>query len=96
MYFGYVIGGEEPKIDIPQMDVIMKWPMPTNTSKIKIVFRETLYMRKFIVSFLVVVMSIHAITTSGNIFQWEKGQHRALEELNKNINQASVLALPNL
>jgi len=33
---------------------------------------------------------------SGKKFEWGKGQQRAFEELNKNINQAPILALPNL
>jgi len=53
-------------------------------------------MRKFIASFLMVATPFHAIVTSGMSFQCGKGQHRAFKELKEKINQAPILALPNL
>ena len=74
MYLGYVIGGGELKIDPTKLEVIMKWVMPTNVSKVRSFIVETNHIRKFIASFSVVATQLHAITTSGKSSQWGKGQ----------------------
>jgi hypothetical protein len=65
---GYVIGGGELKIDPAEMEAIMKWPIPTNVTNVCIFVGATQYLRKFITSFLVVAVPLHAITTSGKSF----------------------------
>jgi hypothetical protein len=34
VYLGYVIGGEELEIDPAKMEAIIKWPIPTNVTKV--------------------------------------------------------------
>ena len=70
--------------------------MPTNVTKVRSFIGAKQYLRKFIASFSVVATPLHAITTSGKSFQWEKGQHKAFKELKKKINHAPIMALPNL
>jgi hypothetical protein len=36
VYLGYVIGGRELKIDPANMEAIMKWPVPTVVTKVRI------------------------------------------------------------
>ena len=74
MYLGYVIGGGELKIDPSKMEAIMKWPGPTNVSKVRRFIGVARYLRKFIASFLVVVAPLHTIIESGKSFKWGKGQ----------------------
>jgi hypothetical protein len=78
------------------MEAIMKWPVPTNSTEVRSFVGETQYLWKFIASFSAIVAPLHAITSSGKSFQWLKNQQKAFEELKRNINQAPVLALPNL
>ena len=68
VYLGYVIGGGELKIDPSKMEAIMKWPVPTNVSKVKIFIGEAQYLRKFIASFSVIAAPLYSITTSGKSF----------------------------
>jgi len=35
VYLGYVIGGEELKIDPSKMEAIIKWPMHANVSEVR-------------------------------------------------------------
>jgi hypothetical protein len=35
VYLGYVIEGREIKIDPAKMEVIMKWPIPTNVIEVR-------------------------------------------------------------
>ena len=73
VYFGYVIGGGELKIDPSKMEVIMKWSVPIIVSQVRSFIGATQYPRKFIASFSVVATLLHAITTSGKSFQLGKG-----------------------
>jgi hypothetical protein len=68
MYLGYVIGGEGLKINLANMEMIMKWPFPTNVTKFRSFFGETQYIRNFIESFSLVDAPLHAITSNGKIF----------------------------
>jgi len=72
VYFGYVIGGGELKIDPSKMESIMKWLVPTNVFEVKSSIGETQYLRKFIASFLVVAILLHAIIISGKISSGER------------------------
>jgi alpha-tubulin suppressor-like RCC1 family protein len=58
--------------------------------------QATQYLRKFIVNFSIVATPLHAITSKGNIFHWGNTQQRVFEYLKKKINDAPVLAMPNL
>eukprot|EP00253_Pinus_taeda_P014546 PITA_14546 len=87
---------QESKIYPSNMEAIMKWPVPTNVIEVRSFIGASQYLRKLIVSFLAVAAPLHAITTSGKSLQWGKGQQKAFNELKKKINEAPVLALPNL
>jgi len=51
VYMGYVIGGGDLKIDPAKMEVVMKWPVPTNCTYFKSFVGEEQYLLKFIASF---------------------------------------------
>eukprot|EP00253_Pinus_taeda_P014012 PITA_14012 len=96
VYFGYVVGGGELKIDPSKMEAIMKWSVPTNVTEVRSFIEAAQYLRKFIALFLVVEALLHAIIASGKSFQWGKGQQKVFDELKKKISEAPILALPNL
>jgi len=68
VYFGYMIGGGELKIDPVNMEAIIKFPLPTNVTKVRILVGVVKYLQKFITSFLIVSAPLHAIKTSGKSF----------------------------
>jgi hypothetical protein len=63
-----VVGGGEIMIGPLNMEVIIKWLVPTNVTKLRIFFGASKYRRKFIASFSIVVVSLHSITISGKSF----------------------------
>jgi hypothetical protein len=65
VYFGYVIGGGGHKIKPMNMEAILKWPIPTNVIEVRSFFGKSYYIQNFIESFSVVVVPLHAITSSG-------------------------------
>jgi hypothetical protein len=44
VYLGYVIGGGELKIDPAKIEAIMKFPVPTNVTEVRIFVGETKYL----------------------------------------------------
>jgi hypothetical protein len=74
VYLWHLIGGGELKIDHTNMEAIIKWPFPTNLTEVRSFDGETQYLWKSIASFSTVAAPLHAITTSGNIFQWGKNR----------------------
>jgi hypothetical protein len=96
VYWGYVIGGGDLKIDPSNIEAIMKWEIPKNVYEVRIFVRATQHLRKFIASFSVVAAPVHTITASGKSFLWGKNQQKAFDELKRKISEAPMLALPNL
>lgn len=62
--------------------------MPISFSEVRSFIWMAQYLTKFIASFLVVVLPLHAITTSGKGFQWAKGSLEGLWKV-KNEYQSS-------
>jgi hypothetical protein len=56
LYLRYVIGGGELKIDPMKMEAILKWPIPTNVTKIRRFVRTIQFLQKFKALFSVVVV----------------------------------------
>jgi hypothetical protein len=52
-------------------------------------------LRKFIVKFFTIATPLHAITAKGKSFHWGNTQQREFEDLNKKINDAPMLVMPN-
>jgi hypothetical protein len=96
VYLGYVIGGGELNMDHVNVEVIMKWTVPKNVTKVSIFVGDTQCLRSFMASFLAMVASLHAITSSGKSFQWGKNHKKVFDELKINISQAPLIALLNL
>jgi hypothetical protein len=74
VYLGYVIDGEELKIDPTKMEAIPRLPVPTNVDEVKSCVGESKKLQKFIASFSAVARPLHAIVASGEGFQWGKNQ----------------------
>jgi hypothetical protein len=96
IYLGHMIGGGELRVDPEKIAAITQWPIPTNVTEVRSFMGATQYLRKFIVNFSTVATPLHAITAKGKRFHWGKTQQRAFEDLKKKINDAPVLAMPNL
>jgi hypothetical protein len=70
VYLGYVIDAREINIDLTNMEVIMKWLVPTNVTEFRSFFGEEKYLHKFIASFSAIVAPLHAITMSGKCWSY--------------------------
>jgi hypothetical protein len=67
-----MIGGGELKIDLVKMEAIMKYPFPTNITKSRRFVGASQHLWKFITSFSMVVVPLHAIKTSGKSSNGER------------------------
>jgi hypothetical protein len=68
VYLGYAISGGDLNMDPTIMEAIMKWPIPTNVTKVRIFYLETQFLRKFIASFSVIAAPLHTIRVNGKSF----------------------------
>jgi hypothetical protein len=91
-----VIGGEDVMIYPTNMEAIMKCPILTNFTKFRSFVGASQYLWNFIASVSAVTTPLHAITVSGNSFQWGKNHHKDFDGMKIKIDQAPILALPNL
>lgn len=78
VYLGYMIGGEEPKIDHVEMEATIKWLVPTKVSEVRSFIGATQCVKKSIASFLAVVSLLHSRMTSGKSFHWGRVHKRPL------------------
>jgi len=54
-------------------------------------------LRKFIETFSAIVIApLHTITTKGKNFHWGNSKQWSFEEMKRKINNAPILAMPNL
>jgi hypothetical protein len=70
VYFGFVIDGEELKIDLEKLEAIIKWKIPTIVIEVGSFVGATWYLQKFISSFSTIASSFHDIIISGKSFMW--------------------------
>ena len=83
------------KIDLSNMEAILKFSVPTNYNDVRSFIGVLEYLKKFIASFSTIAAPLHIVTSSGKKFQWGKGKKRVSDELRKNISEALVLELLN-
>ena len=96
VYLGHIIGGGQLKIDPSKVDVIVKFPKPTNDTKMRSFLGVVQFWRRFITNFSVIASPFHAITSVKQISHWGGKQHKDFNTLKENISTTLVLALTYL
>ena len=96
VYLGYIVGGEQLKIDPSKIEVIVNWPESKSVIEIRSFLGAFQYWRRFIPNFSFIAVHLHALTNVKNTFQWEGKQQKDFNTLKEKINTAPVLALSNL
>lgn len=90
------MGDGHLKIDPAKVEVLKKWPSPSNVIEVRGFLGEIRYWRKFIANFSLIASPLHALTSVKQIFQWEGKQQKAFDALKEKICTAPVLALLDL
>jgi hypothetical protein len=96
IYIRQIIGGGEMRVDLNKIPTIDQWSIPTSLTEVRSFVGAYLYLNKLIGNLLVVETPLHSMTTNGKSFHWGKAQQQEFEDLKRNINNAPVLAMPNL
>ena len=96
IYLGYIVGNGELRIDPAKIEVIVKWPRPTNVTEVRSFLGAVQYWRKFIANFSYIASPLHALTSIKQVFQWGGKQQKAFDTLKEKISTAPILALPDL
>jgi hypothetical protein len=64
VYLGYIVGNGQLKINPAKVEVIVKWPKPTTSTKVTIFLGEVQYWRKFIANLSYIVEPLHALMSA--------------------------------
>jgi hypothetical protein len=96
IYLGHMIRGRELRVDLEKIVAITQWPITTIMTEVRSFMVAAKNLRKFIIFFSTTVTPLHALTANGESFHWGKQQQRKFEDLKNKINNALVLAMPNL
>ena len=57
------MGDGHLKIDPSKVEVLKKWPKPSNVTKVRSFLGAVQYWRKFVANFLLIASSLHALTS---------------------------------
>jgi hypothetical protein len=76
---GYVIGGDELKIDPMKIEAILRWPNLLISLIFGYLWGNHNTFRILIASFSSMVAPLHVITTSNKSFQWGRNQQKYFE-----------------
>jgi len=60
-YLGYIVGGGELKIDPSKVEVIVNWPKPKSTIKVRSFLGVAQYWRNFIANFSLITAPLHVL-----------------------------------
>ena len=96
IYLGHIVGNGKLRIAPFKVEAIMKWPEPTNVTKVRSFLSAVQYWRRFIANFSIIASPLHALTSVKQDFQWGGKQQKSFDTLKEKINMAPVLALPEL
>ena len=96
VYLGYIMGDGHLKIVPAKVEVLKKWPRPSNVTEVRSFLGAIQYWRKFIANFSLIASPLHALKSVKQFFQWEVKKQKAFDALKEKICTAPVLALPYL
>lgn len=93
-YLGHFISEKGVRVDPCKIELVVKWPIPTNVTELRGFLGFSGYYEKFCPKFGEKPKVLHQLTKK-NQFKWSEGAQQAFDELKKAMSSTPVLALPN-
>src|SRR6185295_3717296 len=94
-YLGHYISGEGIAVDERKVEVIKKWPNPTNLTELRSFLRLALYYRKFVKNFSAIASSLTTLLRKDIPYEWKPDQQEAFDKLKEKLTSAPVLLIPD-
>ena len=95
IYLGHILGNGQLKIGPSKVEVILKWPKPTNVTEVRSFLGAVQYWRRFITNFSIISSPSHTLTSVKQALQWVGKKQKSFEALKENISTMLFLDLPD-
>ena len=96
VYLGHIVGGGQLNISPSKVDVIVNWPNPTSTTKLRRFLGVVNYWRKIIDKFSFIASPLHALMSVKKSFKCKGKENKYFDTLKGNISTTPVLIFPRL
>ncbi|KAI3681177.1 hypothetical protein L6452_35962 [Arctium lappa] len=93
-FLGHVISTEGVTVDPTKIEVVTKWPRPTNISEVRGFLGLAGYYRRFVEGFSKIALPMTRLLRKGVKFEWGSDQEASFEELKHRLVTAPILVLP--
>jgi len=94
-YLGHYISGEGIAVDERKVEVIKKWPNPTNLTELRSFLGLASYYRKFVKNFSAIASSLTTLLRKDIPYEWKPDQQEAFDKLKEKLTSAPVLLIPD-
>lgn len=94
-YLGHVVSSEGVATDPSKIQVIAKWPTPTDVKQVRCILGMAGYYRKFVKHFGIIARPLFNLLKKNVPFIWTEEANAAFELLKKSLMSTPVLAMPD-
>jgi hypothetical protein len=95
VFLGCVVSREGTRPDPNKIDVVRRFPVPTNITNVRSFLGLTGYYRKYIKGYSKMAGPLFELTKKDVVFVWDQGRQSAFDDLKRALVQAPVLVRPN-
>jgi hypothetical protein len=96
IYLGFVISGNELKMDLEKVEVIRNWPSPRNVFEVRRFHGLASFYRKFIRNFSgISAAMMDTMKKRHKVFHWTAEAERSFDLLKRKITEQPILVLPD-
>ena len=92
---GHVISRRGIEVDKAKIELISKWPSPTNVKTVRRFLGHAGFYRRFIKDFSKIAKPLYKLLEKDAKFVWEKECHESFEELKSHLTTAPIVRAPN-
>jgi hypothetical protein len=95
VFLGHVVSREGTRPDPNKIDVVRRFPVPTNIANVRSFLGLTGYYRKYIKGYSKMAGPLFELTKKDVVFIWDQERQSAFDDLRRALVQAPVLVRPN-
>ena len=90
-FLGPVVSKDGISVGPTKIDVVSKWPAPTNVTEIRSFLGLAVYYRRFVEGFSTLAAPLTALTKKDRKFEWTDKCERSFQELKRRLTSAPIL-----
>lgn len=91
---GHVISTEGLEVDASKVEIIQKWPIPSNISELRSFLGHAGYYQRFIPMYSEITAPLRQLEKKNSVFNWNSNCTKAFKIIKDKLCSAPVLAFP--